>query len=174
MSGKSSFTSERYPYLPVTVVINKEIHTVEAMLDTGFEGDLILPEGFLTHDTPPDSYLHYTLADPTATVLAPSYLGKVEVAHLGDAGSSVAIVSVLGTEPILGRNLARRFHLTLERGRRVRIEPLQFIRLLLTHPCQQTCIRLHIQKFTRTHVQPLVATSLRRCSLRARLPPGIV
>lgn len=41
----------------------------------------------------------------------------------GEAGSSAAIVSVLGREPIIGRNLARRFRITLERGKRVWIEP---------------------------------------------------
>ena len=123
MSEKTSFTSEHYPYLPVTIILNKRRETVEALLDTGFDGDVIIPEGFLTDNETPDSYLRFTLADPTATVLAPSYLGAVEVAQLGDAGSSVAIISVLGTEPIIGRNLARRFRITLDHGRRVVIEP---------------------------------------------------
>src|SRR4051794_26672084 len=123
MSEQKSFTSERYPYLPVTITINKQRKTVEALLDTGFEGDIVIPEDFMAQGTTPDSYIRFTLADPTATVLAPSYLGIVEVAYLGDAGSGAAIISVLGTEPIIGRNLARRFRITLERGKQVVIEP---------------------------------------------------
>src|SRR4051794_36640345 len=122
MSENKSFTSSHYSYIPVTIHINKRVETVDALLDTGFEGDMIIPEGLMTNGKPPDSYLRFTLADPTATVLAPSYLGKVEVAHLGEPGTSVAIISVLGSEPIIGRNLARRFRIALEYGRRVVIE----------------------------------------------------
>jgi hypothetical protein len=84
---------------------------------------MTIPEDFMIGGTPPDSYLRYTLADPTAVVLAPSYLGMVEVAHLGEAGLSAAVISVLGTEPIIGRSLARRFRITLEHGKQVRIDP---------------------------------------------------
>jgi predicted aspartyl protease len=122
MNGEKSYTSERFPYLPITVTVNKQTKSIEALLDTGFEGDLIIPEDFLTAGRP-DSYLHFTLADPTATVLAPSYLGMVEIANLGDTGVSSAIISVLGAEAIIGRNLIRRFTITLDHGRRLRIEP---------------------------------------------------
>src|SRR5262252_9663720 len=37
--------------------------TVEALLDTGFDGDVIIPEGLMTNGKPPDSYLRFTLAD---------------------------------------------------------------------------------------------------------------
>jgi predicted aspartyl protease len=123
MKRTPTFTSSRYPYIPVTISINKRTETVEALLDTGFEGDVIIPEGFMTNGKPPDSYLRFTLADPTATVLAPAYLGTVEVAHLGDAGAFPAIISALGTEPMIGRNLARRFRITLDRGSRVIVGP---------------------------------------------------
>jgi predicted aspartyl protease len=122
MSSKQAFTSKHYPYLPITVYLQKHTETIEALLDTGFERDIVIPEGMLTEGKEPDSYLRFTLADPGATVLAPSYLGRVEVANLGEAGSSVAIISVLGTEPIIGRNLIRRFKITLEYGRQVTIE----------------------------------------------------
>ena len=58
-----------------------------------------------------------------STVLAPSYLGRVEVAELGDAGTFPAVISVLGDEPILGRSLTNRFSITLDHGRRVIIQP---------------------------------------------------
>src|SRR4051812_18095653 len=104
MSEKKTFTSTHFPYIPITVVLNKRTETVEALLDTGFEGDLIIPEGLMTNGKPPDSYLRFTLADQVTTVLAPAYLGRVEVAELGDAGLYAAIISVLGTEAIISRN----------------------------------------------------------------------
>jgi predicted aspartyl protease len=122
MSGKS-FTSAHYPYIPLTVFFNKRTETVEALLDTGFDGDVIIPEGLMTNGKPPDSYLRFTLADQATSVLAPAYLGRVEVAELGDAGEHAAIISVLGTEAIIGRNLLRRFRITLDHGRQVIIRP---------------------------------------------------
>jgi predicted aspartyl protease len=119
MSETKTFTSAHFPYIPVTVVLNKRIETIEALLDTGFDGDLIIPEGLMTNGKPPDSYLRFTLADQVTSVLAPAYLGKVEVAELGDRGEYPAIISVLGTEAIIGRNLARHFHITLDHGRQV-------------------------------------------------------
>jgi hypothetical protein len=89
MSETKTFTSAHFPYIPVTVVLNKRTETVEALLDTGFDGDLIIPEGMMTNGKPPDSYLRFTLADQATSVLAPAYLGRVEVAELGNAGEPV-------------------------------------------------------------------------------------
>jgi len=55
MSEQKTFTSAHFPYIPVTVVLNKRIETVEALLDTGFDGDLIIPEGLMTNGKPPDT-----------------------------------------------------------------------------------------------------------------------
>ena len=55
MSETKTFTSTHYLYIPVTVVLNKRTETVEALLDTGFDGDLIIPEGLMTNGKPPDS-----------------------------------------------------------------------------------------------------------------------
>ena len=123
MSETKTLTSTHFPYIPVTVVLHKRTETVEALLDTGFDGDLIIPEGLLTNGKPPDSYLRFTLADQVTTVLAPAYLGRVEVAELGDAGFYAAIISVLGTEAIIGRNLVRHFHIALDHGRQVIVRP---------------------------------------------------
>ena len=123
MNAEKSFTSGHFPYLPITVLINKHLQTFEALLDTGFDGDIVIPEDCVPKGQTPDSYFHLTLADPTATVLAPSYLGKVEVANLGDSGASAAIICALGTVAIIGRNLARKFHISLEYGRRITIRP---------------------------------------------------
>ena len=48
---------------------------------------------------------------------------RVEIAELGDAGVSAAIIGVLGNEPLIGRNLARRFRITLDHGQQVILEP---------------------------------------------------
>lgn len=114
--------STRFPYLLITIAIRKREETVEALLDTGFDGDIIIPPGLITNGKPPDSYMRWTLADGS-TVFAPAYLGKVEVADLGDAGLFAAVISVLGDEAIIGRSLSNRFSITLDHGRRVIVKP---------------------------------------------------
>jgi predicted aspartyl protease len=48
MSTKEpTFTSAHFPYIPVTVVLNERTESVEALLDTGFDGDVIIPEGLI-------------------------------------------------------------------------------------------------------------------------------
>jgi predicted aspartyl protease len=123
MSEEKSFTSLHFPYIPVTITVNKRVETVEALLDTGFDGDLIIPENLMTNGKPPDSYMRFTLADQATSVLTPAYLGRVEVADLGEVGEYAAIIGVLGTEAIIGRNLARHFRITLDHGRQVIIRP---------------------------------------------------
>ena len=51
------------------------------------------------------------------------YLRMVEIAELGDAGVSAARIGVLGHEPLIGRNLARRFCIILDHVRQVILEP---------------------------------------------------
>ncbi len=120
--SEKSVTSTKFPYLPITIGIRKRVERVEALLDTGFDGDLVLPPGLITNGKPPDSYLRWKLAD-TSEVLVPAYLGRVEVADLGDAGTFAAVISILGNEPIIGRSLSNRFSITLDHGRRLIIKP---------------------------------------------------
>src|SRR5262249_49570714 len=115
-------TSRKFPYLPIAVGIRKRWERVEALLDTGFDGDIVLPPGFITNGNPPDSYLRWTLADKSS-ILVPAYLGRVEIADLGDAGLFAVVISVLGDVPIIGRALCNRFHITLDHGKRVIIKP---------------------------------------------------
>jgi predicted aspartyl protease len=123
MSGKKYFKSAHYPYIPLTVYLNKRRETVDALLDTGFDGDVVLPEGMMTNGKPPDSYLRFRLADQATSILTPAYLGRVEVAELGDIGEHAAIICVLGNEALIGRNLLRRFSITLDHGREVIVRP---------------------------------------------------
>ena len=46
----------------------------------------------------------------------------VEIAELGDAGVNAAIIGVLGNEPLIGRNLTRRFRITMDHGQQVILE----------------------------------------------------
>jgi hypothetical protein len=39
------------------VVVNKRSETIEAILNTGFDGDIILPEGLLMNGKPPLGFI---------------------------------------------------------------------------------------------------------------------
>jgi predicted aspartyl protease len=57
MSAKQpTYSSGHFPYIPVTVFLNKRAETVEALLDTGFDGDLIIPEHLMTNGKPQEQY----------------------------------------------------------------------------------------------------------------------
>lgn len=55
--------SNRYPYIPVIVTVAGYRVAVEAFLDTGFEGNLLVPTGLLPMNIPPHSNTIWTMAD---------------------------------------------------------------------------------------------------------------
>ncbi len=77
-----SVVSTRFPYLPLHLEIGPhwQIDT-DALLDTGFDGDVALPPAMIGSIHPPADYLRWTLADGS-TVLAPVYLGTYGLAPL--------------------------------------------------------------------------------------------
>lgn len=101
-------TSSHFPFLPITLMVRNQTETVEALLDTGFDGDVVLPYGLVITSTPPDGFLLWTLGDGSE-VQAPAYLATVMV---GSFGPFDAVISVLGDEPIVGRSLTDRFAIT--------------------------------------------------------------
>jgi predicted aspartyl protease len=115
----SRVESERFPYLGLHVEVRNRIHSVDALIDTGFDGFLAVPPSLLADGQPPDNFQSWSLADGTR-VTAPLYLGTV---HVGDLGSVPALITALGDEPLVGRGVIDRFRLTLDHGERVVIEP---------------------------------------------------
>ena len=70
--------SPRFPYLPVEIEIRSAKHALEALLDTGFDGDAILPAAPRADGDPPDWYVTCELADDSQAE-APAYVGYVHV-----------------------------------------------------------------------------------------------
>src|SRR4051812_517601 len=87
-----------FPYVPVRIEVQQRIADVDALLDTGFDGDVAVPDGLVTNGQVPDGYSQWTLADD-ADVLAPYYLGTV---GLDGHGPFPAMVVVLGGELLVG------------------------------------------------------------------------
>src|SRR3712207_4404551 len=118
MAMTQQVISTHFPYLPLTITVRNRTESLEALLDTGFDGYIVLPHGLMTNGTPPDGYLQWMLADGS-TVQAPAYLGTV---HLGSFGPFDAVITILGDEPIVGRSLTNHFGITLDHGHRVIVE----------------------------------------------------
>jgi predicted aspartyl protease len=115
----SRLISEHFPYLPIHLEVRKGIHDVEALLDTGFDGDVSLPPQMIMNGAPPDGHQQWTLADGS-TVLAPYYLGTI---RLGDHVTEGIQVSAVGDEPLIGCGVIAGVTVILDHARRVIVEP---------------------------------------------------
>ncbi len=111
--------SDRFPYLPLQVAIGDEVWNVEALLDTGFDGAIVLPEALVPHESPPEGYSTWWLADGSM-VDAPSYRGMVRV---GQSDPIEVAITILGDEILAGRDLIAHFRIVLDHGRRLVVEP---------------------------------------------------
>jgi predicted aspartyl protease len=122
-------TSTKYPYLPLTIRVrvnkSKQIALdTQALIDTGFSGDIVVPTTGELKQFPPDAYATWTMADGSE-VMAPIFLGTIRFPQLDeDVGEMVGItVTVLGDQPLIGQSVLRRFTLTLDHGKQVILEP---------------------------------------------------
>jgi predicted aspartyl protease len=118
MNG-SRIVSRQFPYIPIHLTIDGHSAALVAMLDTSFDGDLVVPVGHLPSDITPADQLPVRLADGSQMLLAThvgtARIGVVEIADL--------LVYVLGEVPLIGTNLIRHFTVILDHGRRVIVEP---------------------------------------------------
>lgn len=126
---RQRLVSTRYPYihLYVNVQARRTILQFEtdALLDTGFSGDLAVPEErFKDIRHGPDAYASLRLADGSST-LAPVYQGSVSAPEFDSdvhVSFNVTIIA-MGDEVLVGRGFLDRFLVTFDHGRRVIIEP---------------------------------------------------
>ena len=111
--------STRCPYLPVTFTLRDLGHTVEALLDTGFDGDVAVPAALIGNSGPPDSFKLWVLADGSR-VRAAVYAGTAQV---GELPPMPVDIIALGSELIIGRGVTDLYRIILDRGQRVIVEP---------------------------------------------------
>ncbi len=110
--------NDRCPYLPLALDLGSRSESVEAFIDTGFDGDVALPADLLQGSRPVANF-NCVLADGSE-VKTPVYRGRVRV---GDLGVCPVDIIEIGDEPVVGREITDRFTLILDHGRQVRVEP---------------------------------------------------
>ena len=114
-----SVVSSRFPYLPIHLAVGQRSEALEALLDTGFDGDVAVPADPVSTGHPPSGYSRWILADGS-TVFAPLFRGTI---HVGPLGPFDALITALGDEPIVGRGVTDRFKVTLDHGQQVIVDP---------------------------------------------------
>lgn len=124
-----SIISLHFPYLPLHIKLklnkNYEIDTdTEALVDTGFSGDIVIPTNWIKNGHRADGYVTWTMADGTST-MAEIYLGIVRLVDLEESKPNIipVTITVLGNEVIVGRGIIDQFKLTLDHGRKLLLEP---------------------------------------------------
>ena len=116
--SRSRLVSDRFPYLPVRLEVAESVQNVEALLDTGFDGDFSLPLETIASNTAPNGYQQWVLADGS-TVLAPYYIGTL---RMGETEVPGVLVTAVGNEPLLGRGAIMDLTVILDHGDRVIVE----------------------------------------------------
>ncbi len=111
--------STHFPYIPLLLELGRYVVRLEALVDTGFDGAIIVPAGLVTDVELPPAYLRWKLADGSQ-VTAPAYRGTLQI---GDMTPLRVTVTVLGDETIVGRAVTNHFKVTLDHGRQLIVEP---------------------------------------------------
>ena len=112
--------SNDFPFLPIRITIRGWETAAVALMDTGFSGDLVVPEDALPGDIGPPNYpMQYRVADDRFTSTGLFY-GDVEI--IGLPPISRVSIGPLGSKYIIGLGIIERYLVTLERGERVVVE----------------------------------------------------
>ena len=113
-------TAAPYPYLTVHLRVHDYRAEEPALVDTGFDGHLAIPEA-VAATLPPPLYLRRIRTASGQVVRVPAYLGTVELAD--QPGPFDALVIALGDEYLIGLPVVNRFRVTFDHGQRVVVEP---------------------------------------------------
>ena len=95
-----------------------ETRELEALVDTGLDGDMIVPSG--TAFAEPSIGARTFAWANEALAEGPAYLGTVQ---LGGFDPVSAEITALGGETVIGRGVIDRYRVVFDHGERVVVEP---------------------------------------------------
>ncbi len=113
--------STNYPYLDIRVEIQGVQLQGPALLDTGYTGELIIPERTLALLGPPIDNRNIFLGN-NQPVLSPWYMGTLQIIGVAEDFRST-FIQVIGDEYIMGREILDLFEITFDHGQRVVVRP---------------------------------------------------
>ena len=119
----SAVRSTRFPYITVHVVLGPLQYPsfefdIEALVDTGFDGELTVPDSLIPNRVPTRDTVTCDLADGS-TFNARAYRGHVSI---GTMLPMLAIIIALPHQALLGRAVTNRYRLSFLYGREVVLE----------------------------------------------------
>jgi len=121
MARSPKITSTDYPFLPVHVEVRGWKNKGSALVDTGFTGELVIPEHWLKKGIgTPDDYTDWGLANKSV-VTAPTYAGSLKIVGLSITYD--VLVVAIGDKLILGRGILDLFEVTFDRGEKLIVKP---------------------------------------------------
>lgn len=123
--ARHTIISKDYPRLLVEIGVKGLFSAHEyALVDTGFEGAVVVPEGVLKHDLGnPDGLGTWRVAGG-GLIEAPLYMGAVNLIGTPDFNPWFVVpVAVMGNKYIIGRELIDQFAVTFDHGKRVILKP---------------------------------------------------
>lgn len=109
-----------YPTLAVRFVVSGVTRDAIALMDTGFDGDLVVPEALVGQLPEPSYYSRYRTANGELVVVA-EFSGTVEL--VDQPGSLQARIIALGDEYLIGIRMLNHFRVTLDHGQQIIVEP---------------------------------------------------
>lgn len=118
MAQDKILISTNFPYLPIRVKVNQRKLMVEALIDTGFDGEFILPPRLITNGKLSMQFVDCKLAD-NSIVRVPTYMGLIKV---GSKLLNRILIIIMGDEPIIGREIIKHFKVIFDHGRKVIVE----------------------------------------------------
>ena len=98
-------TSTKYPFLPLSIHVRvssrKHIDlNTQALIDTGFSCDIVVPVTEELKQPTPDAYATWTMADGSE-VMAPIFLGTIRFPELDEDVADVARHRLLADDQLL-------------------------------------------------------------------------
>jgi hypothetical protein len=119
----SPVRSSRFPYLPVHLTIGNPLYPdfqldIEAYIDTGFDGGLIVPPSMIPDRVHPAGEMDCQLADGS-TIRTAAYRGFVSV---GSLQPMPAMILTIPGRALLGLAVTNRYRLSFVYGRQVILE----------------------------------------------------
>ncbi|MBM2827338.1 MAG: hypothetical protein HW403_1402 [Dehalococcoidia bacterium] len=113
-------TQPLYPSLSIRFLVQGVSGEAVALVDTGFDGHLAIPEDWIESLQSP-LYIRRVRIASGQVVRVPVYLGAVE---LVDQPSTInALVIALGDEYLVGIETLNHFKVTFDHGQKVIVEP---------------------------------------------------
>lgn len=111
-------TSLRFPILRIRVELADRVFEENALLDTGFDGEIVIPKA-RAQGLQPDDIGRFVF--PDGTEVEP---GRFKgVARLNDLEPVPVEIIALGAEFIVGIRLLSRYEIILDHGQRVIVNP---------------------------------------------------